>query len=452
MAESVETRRMIRRRVLSLSMPYIVQSLSDTMMFYVDMLMLGHVGTAAIAAMAIAGPISYTLSVVLNAVGVGTVATVGRAVGSGDEEAQQRAAGTALTAAALLGVAGSAVGFALLPQVAYLFAPPDNPGLAADGAAYVGITGGAVFFYLIQIVSARIMIAAGDSKIPMAIGVAQNLVNAFLNWVFIFGKFGYPAMGVRGAALATAVGHVFYAGVAGAVLFSRWSPLRLRWGFLRYVTRESLRTLVRITLPACVEPLVLQTGFLIYAKIITLLGAMALAAHRVAITIESLTFMPGNAIAVACSALVAQALGAKRPDHAARSVREASRLNLYFMSGIGVLFLLVPDLFARLLSPNDETAAYLAAVLIAVSAFEQPFFSQAMTLAGALRGAGDTKSPVVVAFIGVWLVRIPVAYALAIPAGLGVIGIWLTMIADWFVRMVVFAAIYRRGRWQQVSA
>lgn len=450
MAESVETRRMIRRRVLSLSLPYIVQSLSDTMMFYVDMLMVGYVGTAAIAAMAIAGPISYTLSVVLNALGVGTVATVGHAVGSGDEEAKQRTAATALMAAVLLGVMGSAIGFTLLPQAAYLFAPPDNPGLADDGAAYIALTGGAVFFYLVQIVCARIMIAAGNSKLPMAIGVAQNVVNVLLNWVFIFGRFGFPAMGVRGAALATAMGHVFYAGVAGAVLFSKWSPLRLRWGSLVCVTRESLRTLMKITLPACVEPLVLQTGFLIYAKIITLLGAAQLAAHRVAITIESLTFMPGNAIAVACSALVAQSLGAKWPDHAARSVHEASRLSLYFMSGIGVLFLVAPELFTRVFSPKDETTAYLAAMLIAVSAFEQPFFSQAMTLAGALRGAGDTKSPVAVAFIGVWLIRIPMAYVLAISAGLGVVGIWLTMIADWFVRMVVFLVIFKRDKWREI--
>ena len=123
------------------------------------------------------------------------------------------------------------------------------------------------------------------------------------------------------------------------------------------------------------------------------------------------------------------------------------------MSAIGVVFLFaaVPLVRLFLRGPEAEPAVRAAALCLAISAFEQPFLALSMALGGALRGAGDTRSPVLVAVVGVWAVRVPLAWLLAVPAGLGIVGIWMTMIVDWAARTAIFWVLFRRGRWKSIK-
>jgi putative MATE family efflux protein len=276
------------------------------------------------------------------------------------------------------------------------------------------------------------------------------VLNIALNWVFIFGNLGAPRMGVAGAALATSISFALQATIVFGYLWTSRSPVRLSSAALTGVTRQSLARLVRVSIPAAAEPLLLQSGFLIYNKAITLLGTMPMAAHRAAITVESMTFMPAYGFAVAGSAVVGQNLGAGRPDRADAGLRECARLSTWLMSAVGASFFFLAAPLVRLFlrSPDDGPAVAAAAMCLAISAFEQPFMAMAMALGGGLRGAGDTRSPVLVGLLGVWGVRVPLAWALAFPAGLGLYGIWITMIADWAVRTAVFSVLYRKGAWK----
>jgi putative MATE family efflux protein len=287
----------------------------------------------------------------------------------------------------------------------------------------------------------------------MVATLAANALNVFLNWIFIYGNLGAPRMGVAGSGLATATSLAFECALVLAYLLSSRSPIRLGLASFRAVTRESLARLLRVSIPAAIEPVILQSGFLVYNFIITQLGVVAMAAHRAAITVESLTFMPGWGFAVAGSAIVGQFLGARRPDKAEAGFRESARMSTYLMSAIGVVFLFasVPLVRIFLRGPGAEAAIPLAALCLAISAFEQPFLALSMSLGGALRGAGDTRSPILVAVIGVWGIRVPLAWFLAFQAGLGIVGIWLTMIVDWAVRTAVFSILFARGRWKSIK-
>lgn len=448
---SADERRSLRREVLRLAWPVVLQNLLHTMMFYVDTYMLTRVGKEAAAAMQIAGPVSYTLLAVLTAISVGTVATVARAWGEGDRPKQEREAATGIAFAGLLGLPLSVLGAFFLPWMADLYEVPGSASVSRMAKGYLFWQGLVLFFLCLYMVAAGILRGAGNTRVPMLAALAGNLLNVFLNWVFIYGNLGAPAMGVEGAGLATAAASVLEAGLAFGFLLTPASPVRLRPSSLVRVTRDSIVRLVRVTIPAAVEPLILQTGFLIYAKAITLLGATAMAAHRMAITVESLTFMPAHGFAVAGSALVGQYLGAGRPDKADAGLRTSARMSTGLISAAGILFLMAPVPLVRLFDPGSEEAVYAAALCLAISALEQPFMALAMALGGALRGAGDTRSPVLVALAGVWLVRIPLAWALAFPAGLGLNGIWITMIADWFVRTAIFSVLYRRGKWKAIK-
>ena len=451
-ALATDERAALRAELLRLAWPVVLQNLLYTAMFYVDTWMIARVGEPAVAAMGMVGPIAHTVGSVLLAIGVGTVATTARAWGERDPLKQRGEAATALAAAALVGVPLSAAGAFLLPAMADLFALPGAPEVTEMARGFLAFEGASLAFLCISVAAGGILRATGRTGVPMAAAFAANGANVFLNWVFIYGNLGAPAMGVRGAGLATAAATAVQACLTAGYLFTPGSPIRLGAGSFRAVTREAAARFLRVSLPAAAEPLLMQSGFLIYAKAITLLGQGAVAAHRAAITVESMTFMPGTGFAVAGAAIVGQCLGAGRPDKADFGFRVGARWATYLMSAIGVTFLLFPKTWVDLfLGPGMETVAYSAALCLAIAAVEQPFMALGMTYAGALRGAGDTRSPVLVGVVGIWLIRVPLGWALAFPAGLGIYGIWITMIADWAARAAIFAALWRRGRWKSIK-
>ncbi|HVR85627.1 MAG TPA: MATE family efflux transporter, partial [Planctomycetota bacterium] len=403
--------------------------------------------------MGVVGPISYTLVAVLSALSVGTVATVARAWGEGDRPKQVREASASVVLALSLGLPLTLAGLFLLPELAELFRVPDSPSVTVMARQFLRIESSIFVFFCFDAVASGILRAAGKTVFPMVATLAGNVLNIFLNWVFIFGNLGAPRMGVAGAALATSISFALQGTATFGYLWLPLSPIRLSLAALRGVTRDSVRRLIGVSVPAAVEPLMLQSGFLIYNKAITLLGTVPMAAHRAAITVESMTFMPAYGFAVAGSAVVGQYLGAGRADRADAALRECARLSTWLMSAVGVsfFFLAVPLVRLFLRGPETESTVAAAAMCLAISAFEQPFMALSMALGGGLRGAGDTKSPMLVGLLGVWGVRVPLAWTLAFPAGLGLNGIWITMIADWASRTAMFSVLYRKGSWKTIN-
>lgn len=450
---SSEERAALRREVARQAWPVVLQNLLKTMMFYVDTYMIADLGPEPMAAMGVVGPISHTLVAILSALSVGTIAVVARAWGEGDREKQRREASAAVTLALWIGIPLTALGYFLLPAMAELFRVPAAPAVTEMTRTFLRIESSIFLFFCLDAVAGGILRAAGRTVFPMVATLGANLLNIFLNWVLIFGHLGAPRMGLAGAALATSISFALQGIVTFGYLWSSKSPIRLSLAGLRGVTRDSLARLLRVSLPAAVEPLLLQSGFLVYNKAITLLGTVPMAAHRAAITVESLTFMPSYGFAVAGSAVVGQFLGAGRPDKADAAFQECARLSTWLMSAVGVSFFFLAEPLVRIFlrGPESEATVTAAAICLAISAFEQPFMALAMALGGALRGAGDTKSPLLVGVLGTWGVRVPLAWLLAFPMGLGLNGIWITMIADWAVRTAVFSILYRRGRWKAIK-
>jgi putative MATE family efflux protein len=452
-ALSPEERAAIRREVTRQAWPVVLTMLLKTLMFYVDTYMISGVGPEAMAAMGIVGPISHTLVALISALSVGTIATVSRAWGEGDRARQEREASTAVTLALAIGIPLTIVGLLILPGMAELFRVPGSPAVTEMARRFLQIEASIFLLFCLDAAATGILRAAGRTVLPMVATLLANGLNIFLNWVLIYGNLGAPRLEVAGAALATSISFALQASVIFGSLWLPRSPIRLSWAGLRGVARRDVARLLRVSTPAAVEPLLLQTGFLIYNKAITRLGVIPMAAHRAAITVESLTFMPAYGFAVAGSAVVGQYLGAGRADKADAGLRVCARMSTLFLTAAGVLFFFFSPALVRLFlrGPGEEATAAAAALCLRISAFEQPFMALAMALGGGLRGAGDTKSPLLVGALGIWGVRIPLAWALAFPAGLGLAGIWITMIADWAIRTAIFQVLFRRGRWKSIN-
>jgi putative MATE family efflux protein len=448
-----EERAAIRREVARQAWPVVLQMLLKTLMFYVDTYMISGVGPEAMAAMGVVGPISHTLVAVLSALSVGTIAVVARAWGEGDRAKQEREASAAALLALVVGLPLTIAGLLILPGMAELFRVPGSPAVTEMARRFLRIEASIFLFFCLDAAATGILRAAGHTVFPMMATLFANVLNIFLNWVFIYGNLGAPRMGVAGAALATSISFALQGSVLFGYLWLPRSPIRLTLPGLRGVTRDSVARLVRVSLPAAVEPLILQSGFLIYNKAITELGVTPMAAHRAAITVESLTFMPAWGFAVAGSAVVGQYLGAGRPDKADAGLRQCAWFSTGLLSAAGIAFTFFAEPLVRLFlrGPGEAATVAAAAMCLRISALEQPFMALGMALGGGLRGAGDTRSPVIVGVLGVWGVRIPLAWTLAFPMGLGLNGIWITMIADWALRTAVFAFLYRRGRWKAIK-
>ena len=440
----------LRREILRLTWPIILQNLFRTFMIIVDTAMVGRLGTPALASMAVIGPIGYSLIAILMSVGVGTIATVARAAGAKDRAKEEQEAATSVLLALGAGLLLVGPAILLIPRLAGLFEVPGDPSVAENARAYLVYFAAAIPGLLLENAASAVLRGSGDTRTPMMFAIGANVLNVLGNYMLIFGNFGAPRMGVPGSGLSTAICYTLQGILLTAFLFRAGPGARLALASFRKVTRASVDRLARVTGPALVEPLLLQTGFLIYSKSVTLLGTVPVAAHRAAITVESLSFMPGYGFSVACSALVGQYLGAGQPDRATQTIRESVFLAALFMGLLGILFVSIPGTLLTFFIPSDPEAVRMGAICLMIAAIEQPLMGAAMSFAGALRGAGDTRSPMLVGAVSVWLVRVPLAWILAFPAGLGLYGLWITMVADWGFRTAWFAWIVRRGRWKSV--
>ncbi|MBI4614648.1 MAG: MATE family efflux transporter [Planctomycetes bacterium] len=442
---SVEEKRRVRREVLALAWPAIVQSLLHTLVFAVDRAMLGRYGRAELSSMQVAGPLSWSLVSIFTSFAAGTIATVARAWGEGDRDKAAQHAAASLWMALLVGVAVGGIGLALLrPLVGFFHLEGEGPRLTT---AYLQIILAAAPLLFLGIVGTSVLRASGDTKTPMAIAILANLANVAGNYALIYGRFGAPELGIRGAALATAGSLGLECLLTAACLFGR----RRRVLALRHfpIDRTAAARILRVSVPAFLERVAMHSGFLVFAGIVSGLGEVSAAANQICISVESFSFLAAEGFGVAAATIMGQKLGAGRPDLASRGCREAVLLSVGFLCFGALLYVLVPAVLVAPFSRDAEVLA-LAAGCLAVGALGQPTMAVGITLSSGLRGAGDTRGPLAVTMAGVWMVRLATSWLFAVRLGWGLPGIWYSTALDWAVRAALLVTIFRFGRWRSI--
>lgn len=439
----------LRRKVLLLAWPAVVENLLHTMVGIVDTAMVGRLGSASLAGVGLANQIFNISLTVFAALATGSTAIVARHIGAdepkkaGDVARQSLILGVFVSGAVLLMLFFSARGL-----LGLLFGRSEAIVLEL-GASYVRIVSLALIFNYFLIVINAILRGAGDTKTPMRITALVNLVNIVGNIIFIYGVGPIPALGVVGAALGTAIAHVCGGIIAvRALLKNPVLEIRLTDSFKPDAT--IIRRIANIGVPAGVEQGIMRVGQLVYTMVVSSLGTVAYAAHQVALNAESLSFMPGAGFATASTTLVGQNLGADRPDEAEAAGKITRNLGVVIMGAIGLLFFFFPEPLVKLFSKDPEVIA-LATVCLRLVAIAQPPLAVWMILAGGLRGAGDTRSIMKIVTFGFLFVRVGLAYILAIHLGLGLIGAWIAMVVDLFIRGTLIQIRFKQGQWKLVK-
>jgi putative MATE family efflux protein len=401
--------------------------------------------------MSVSGPLLWSTFSVFCSFSAGTVAIVARSIGEGDRARAGRSAGAAMALGLLLGILVG--GFVILgaPALVALYDP--EPAIGALAQTYVRIIGASYPFLFFGFAASTVLRACGDTRTPLMVAAAGDVVKVLLNFVLIYGNLGAPELGVAGAATASAaawgvealfLAYLFFFARPGA------TPVPVRLADLLRPARERVVAILRVTGPATLEAIAFHAGFQLYARTVASLGAPAMAAQQACVSIESFSFLPAEAFGIAAATIVGQKLGAGRPADAAAGARIATLAGVVFLSTMGVVYVAFAGPLVALFV-KDPAVRDLGAACLRIGALEQPTLAAAVALGHALRGAGDTRSPLAVTLVGVWLVRVSLAYGLAITAGLGLKGIWMATAVDWLVRSLLLVRVYRRGAWKTVT-
>lgn len=434
------------RSIWALSWPAIATFGLESLVGLVDTVMVGYLGAASVAGVGVATQVFYGVNVVMMAISTGTIALVARHIGAGERsEAETALVQSLFLAVSLASLVAIAVFCTARPLIGAFGL---DPLVATEGVAYLrfimlGVPSAALF----AVIGGGLR-GAGDMRTPLVLGAVVNTLNVVGNYLFIFGKFGFPALGVRGAALASGIALTVGVILALFHLCRRASVLRLDRARLA-INLGKARRVLAIGAPTGVEHLLMQVGFMLYLAIAALYGTTAVAAYIIGVRILAVSFLPGFGFSAAASTIVGQRLGAKEADYAQRGGWETTRLAVLFMSTAGILIFVGARSLAALFI-DDEAVIDEAVQFIRILAVAQPLMAADFTLGGALRGAGDTRFPLWTVVLGFYGARLGCAWVAANALGLSVTWVWLALLGDYMLRAGLKGWRFRSDAWKLI--
>ena len=424
--------------VVHIAWPIVISMLSFTAMGVTDTLLVGWVGTTELAAVGLA----TTAFFLFNSFFMGTLHGVkvisAQATGAEKPELAVHAGWQGV----LLAIPFGMLLIALSAMDDVIFGLMGGPADVRELATvYFGwrVLGSPAWFVVIA--AGGYFQGIGDTRTPMKVNVVVNIANVVLDVVLIFGLGPVPAMGVAGAAIATAIACAMGAVVMFAIFVSR----------VGLHPRPHIGLMVRVLrlgVPIGVRYVLNVAGFTVFTAIIARMGEAALAAHQIAFKIISVSFLPGYGISEAATILTGQYVGAGRPESARASYVNAMKLSASLMGVMGMAFWLFPELLVGVFRDDPEVVR-LGSQLLLLAAIFQIFDAVAMTGIGALNGTGDTRFTMLMSIGCSWFVLVPLAYYFGVVANLGAVGAWMGITIEVIVLAGISAWRFNTGAWNK---
>ncbi|BCG58891.1 MATE family efflux transporter [Paenibacillus sp. URB8-2] len=426
--------------ILALAVPSMIENFLQTIVGFVDTLFVSRIGLNEVAAVGVTNAIMAVYIAVFMAMGVGTSSLIARSVGAGEIDKAKAIARQSTWISALLGlVFGVITLFFAEPLLKLMGAEPD---VLTDSIVYFRIVAVPSIFISLMTVFGSILRAAGDTKTPMKVGIWINMVHIALDYVLIFGLFGWAGWGIAGAAWATSAVRV----IGSVALFIYIRRSKLSFSIRKGDSNEYTLPLLKLSAPAAAERLIMRFGQVLYFGLIVRIGTDVYAAHILAGNIEIFSYMPGYGLAVAATTLVGQHLGANRKEDAYQYGLLTMWIAVVFMAFAGILLFVLSPIAANWFT-KDAAVIGMVITALRIDAFAQPFLAVGLVIAGALQGAGDTKSPMYSTAIGMWLVRVVGVYVLCLHFDMGIAGVWISIAIDLIIRAAYLTVrFYRKMR------
>ncbi|NLP45709.1 MAG: MATE family efflux transporter [Epulopiscium sp.] len=444
----------IRKDVLKIAWPVLLELLLSSLFGMIDMMMLGRIkdpmeAAASVAAIGLTNqPLFIGLSLV-QALNIGATAMVGRYLGTHEYEKMETTVKHVLLLNVLfVGIPWSIITIRFAKSI-MIFMGAEWDALQY-GLPYFKIIMVGFIFQSISFALSAALRGVGETKAPMKVNITVNLFNVIGNAILIYGLFGLPALGVKGAALSTAGSHVLSAFALVFYVMKGKSVIPFHFKKPFRFDRNILLNFIKIGVPASLEQLVLRVGLIIFAKIVASLGTVIFAAHQIGLNILGLSFQPGSAFGISASALLSRSLGEEEPEKAEAYAKETRRIGSLISTIMAIVFFLFSKQLVGLYT-NDPEIIKNASTVLKIIAFVQPFQSSQLILAGGLRGAGDTVWPLVATLLSLLCIRTSLAYLFVKVLHYGLLGAWIAIFVDQFVRWIIIYLRFLSGKWKDIK-
>ena len=427
--------------IVQLSIPSILAQLSATVMFFIDASMVGHLGAKASASIGIVESTGWLMGGLASAVNMGFSVQVAHFIGANDFEGARRVLRQSLICSLVWSILLSITCLAISPFLPYWLG--GSAEIASDASLYFAIIGLCGIFFQMEGLAGSMLKCSGNMKVPSMLNIGMCAMDVVFNYLFIYildlGVMG-AAMGTGLAELVTAILMLYFLLIKSAMLSLKGHPGSFK------PKSDTIGTAFKIGAPMGLQHMLMGGAYVVSTYIVAPLGTVAIAAHSLAITVESLCYMPGYGIAEAATTLVGQGIGAGQRTLTRSFAHLSVGLGIIVMTLMGILMWIFAPQLMTLMSPVDEVIAVGTSIL-RIEAWAEPLFAAAIVCNGVFVGAGDTLKPAIMNLLSMWGVRLTLAWYLAKDYGLK--GVWMAMATELTFRGIIFLWRLFVGKWNQ---
>jgi putative MATE family efflux protein len=438
------SRRQVYRSILALAWPAILEQLLVMAVGIVSTAFVGRIGTRELAAVGLVGMILFFIQTVFAGLATGATVVIARLTGEGDLALAKKAMVQSLFVGAGAGLAIGGLSLAFARPFLSLFFAGADPGVLEIGLSYFRIAMLGTPFLVVDLVVAGAVRGSGDTRTPMLVTLGVNSLNVALNAVLV------PRLGITGSAVALMASRIAGGLVRVAVVFLKPGAMKLGRRDAYSLDPALIARIVKVGLPAFVEQLVMQGGFLMIQVIVIDLGVVQAAGYQVAINVNSFAFMPVFGLSIAVTTMVGQCLGRRDLRGAAIFAFESTVVGVAVITIVGAANFFLSAPLASIFT-SDPAVISLSGAMITLFACINPFLGVMNVSASVLRAAGDIKYVTVTALVGLWVFRLGVTLVLVKVFGLGIYGVMGGIASDFVVRSLMYGIRVGAGRWKDLK-
>ncbi len=405
----------------------------------IDMLMVGMISVSALAAVGMSMQFMMVINVLMTLYIVGGNALISRFIGQGRKRRASALLYGLVIVAIILSVFVTIGGYFGSPHIYALMGASED--VIYQGSMYFKILSLGIVVIFIDNLLYNALSAAGDTSSSLYIKLFSAAINAFLNYVLIFGHFGFEAYGIEGAAYATVIAYCFNV-IAYFILIKK--P-KAKLNLIPIIRMKDMKRVWNVGWSAALDRGISSMSFLVFVSIITAYGTAELAGYQVGLRIEGIAFMPGFGFAIAAMALVGQNLGANNKETAYKMGVISGRIAYMFMGSVGLFLILFPEILVGFFTKDLPTIQVASKYLILVGLAQIPLAIM-FVYSGALRGAGATKTTLKVNVLSLWFFRVIPSFV-AYKMGYGVVVIFVIMNIETLIKGIIYWSIYHKKEW-----
>jgi putative MATE family efflux protein len=445
----------VHKDIYKLAWPSITEQLLIMMVGMVSTIFVGRIGKETMAAVGMVNMLMFFFQTVFSGLATGSTVVIARVIGEGERHKAKIALIQSLFMSLVAGVAITVFGYAVASPMIKLFFYSAEPEVFDIALKFYRMVLIGLPFMVLDMVIAGSLRGAGDTKTPMYVTIIVNIINLILSSILIFGvKFDgrilVPAYGVVGTAIAVNSARISGGLIRVLVLYLGKGKLSLSRKDKYTLDKDMMKRIVNVGLPAFLEQVIMQGGFLIMQVLVVSMGTVAAAVYQVGVNVNSLAFMPIFGFAIAATTMVGQNLGKGNYNQAEVYAYETNKIATVIITILGLLMFIFAKPLAMLYS-NDVEVINSSITVIRIFAVLEPFLGVMNICAAVLRGAGDIKYIMYTAVVGLWLFRVAIAYSLQYWLNIGIYAVMIGICFDFGIRAIMYGFRTKAGKWKYLK-